>query len=148
MRFTGRLLVLELDVKRLVARHLGKTSERVPTNQLALLLDLLAKSEPMPDTIPPPAVELPEATKPKKERKGHGRSKLPEHLPRVEVEHRVPDGERACPSCGGERACIGAETSEVLDFVRRPSASSCTTARSSPAARARSTSRRRPRPTR
>lgn len=111
-----RNTVLELDVKRLVNRHLGKTSERVPSSQLALLLELLATSAPA-DAIPPPAVELPDATKPKKERKGHGRSKLPEHLPRVEEEHRVPDAERACPSCGGERATIGAETSEVLDFV-------------------------------
>ena len=46
----------------------------------------------------------------------HGRGKLPEHLPRVEVPHDLTDEQKKCPCCGEQRQCIGAETSEQLEF--------------------------------
>lgn len=114
-----RSTFLELEIGRLIRKHLGKTSERVSDAQLDLLRDLLGSgegeaSETAP-TLPPPEAELPEPKK--RPQKGHGRKPLPEHLPRVEVEHRVPDAERPCPHCGAERVCIGHETSEQLEYV-------------------------------
>jgi transposase len=47
----------------------------------------------------------------------HGRRKLPDHLPRVEVVHDLCDEQKKCPCCGGLRACIGSETSEQLEYV-------------------------------
>jgi transposase len=47
---------------------------------------------------------------------GHGRSPLPEHLPRRTVEHDLSAAERACPGCGHERVCIGVQTAEQLDY--------------------------------
>jgi transposase len=55
----------------------------------------------------------------------HGRSPLPEHLPRRTVEHDLADAEKPCPCCGRPRECIGTQTAEQLDydpaayFVRR-----------------------------
>lgn len=48
---------------------------------------------------------------------GHGRKPLPPHLRRERVELALGAAERACPECGDERARIGEEVSERLDFV-------------------------------
>ncbi len=47
---------------------------------------------------------------------GHGRAPLPDHLPRRAVEHDLTAAERARPCCGHERACIGVQTAEQLDY--------------------------------
>lgn len=47
----------------------------------------------------------------------HGRQKLPEHLPRIEIEHDLTGEAKKCPCCGVERAGIGSEVSEQLEFV-------------------------------
>jgi len=47
----------------------------------------------------------------------HGRRKLPEHLPRIEIVHDLSDEQKKCPCCGEARVCIGAETSEQLEYV-------------------------------
>lgn len=126
-RLRERNTQLELERMRLLRRHVGKTSERVSGEQLRLLFESVAaagersggeaaeSTEPA-DAAPlaPPEAKLPE-DKPKS--KGHGRRPLPEHLPRVVLPHRVPEEERACPSCGAERQCIGHDTSEVLEFI-------------------------------
>jgi transposase len=47
----------------------------------------------------------------------HGRGKLPEHLPRIEVVHDLTDEQKKCPCCGEDRLCIGSQTSEQLEYV-------------------------------
>jgi transposase len=47
----------------------------------------------------------------------HGRRKLPEHLPRIEVVHDLTDEQKKCPCCGEARVCIGSEVSEQLEYV-------------------------------
>lgn len=47
----------------------------------------------------------------------HGRAKLPEHLPRIEIEHDLTGEAKKCPCCGVERTRIGSEVSEQLEFV-------------------------------
>jgi transposase len=112
----GLLAQSELDRQRLLRKHLGKTSERVSDQQLSLLRELLG--EATPPEIAPPEVELPPRAPAKRRRtSGHGRSRLPAHLPREERIHRVPEAERACPHCGGERVCIGYEESETLERI-------------------------------
>jgi transposase len=49
-------------------------------------------------------------------RDDHGRSPLPEHLPRREVVHDLSEEEKPCPCCGQARVCIGAQTAEQLDL--------------------------------
>ena len=53
----------------------------------------------------------------KKQRKGHGRRPLPDHLPREEIIHELTDEERTCPCCGKLRKEIGSEVTEQLEFV-------------------------------
>jgi transposase len=49
-------------------------------------------------------------------RDDHGRSPLPDHLPRREVIHDLSEQEKCCPCCGQARVCIGAQTAEQLDL--------------------------------
>jgi hypothetical protein len=42
-------------------------------------------------------------------RSKHGRQKLPDHLPRLPIEHDLEESEKACPCCGQERQRIGQE---------------------------------------
>src|SRR4051794_35684559 len=51
---------------------------------------------------------------PGKRRDEHGRSALPEHLPRREVVHDLTEAEKLCPCCGTTRVCIGEQTAEQL----------------------------------
>jgi len=47
----------------------------------------------------------------------HGRQQLPDHLPRIEVEHDLADDEKPCPCCGEVRHRIGREVSEQLEYL-------------------------------
>lgn len=47
----------------------------------------------------------------------HGRQKLPDHLPRLPIEHDLSESEKACPCCGEQRRRIGQEKSEQLEHV-------------------------------
>jgi transposase len=111
---------LVVQVARLLRRHIGRTTERVSAAQLRLLF---AEIDPAPAELVtqelPPLPASGELSPPAqhKAHQGHGRRPLPEHLPREVVEHRVPEAERACPTCGKERTRIGHETSEELEFV-------------------------------
>lgn len=51
-----------------------------------------------------------------KPKRGHGRRRLPDHLPRERVVHDLPDAEKACPCCRSPRVRMGEETSEQLDY--------------------------------
>ncbi len=52
-----------------------------------------------------------------KNRHKHGRQQLPEHFPRIEIEHDLTDKEKACPCCGEIRHRIGQEVSEQLEHM-------------------------------
>ena len=47
----------------------------------------------------------------------HGRRPLPDHLPRIDIEHDLDDAEKACPACGQMRERIGQEVSEQLEYL-------------------------------
>jgi transposase len=47
---------------------------------------------------------------------GHGRQRLPEHLPRQPVVHDLTETEKLCPCCGRPREPIGEQVSEQLDY--------------------------------
>jgi transposase len=110
---------LELDVMRLLKKHLGKTSERVSDEQLAFLFELMPKEErPADALVPAPDVALAQdETSTTKKNGKHGRKPLPDALRRVDIEIPVPQAERPCAICGKERVCIGHETSERLQFI-------------------------------
>jgi transposase len=87
----------------------GPRGERFDPRQL-LLFGLLVPPLESPSSRLPPE-------KSKSSRHGHGRQKLPEHLPRLPIEHDLSESEKACPCCGEQRQRIGQETSEQLEHV-------------------------------
>jgi transposase len=67
----------------------------------------LAQQEALSDAEKPAAKKVP---------KTKGRKPLPPELPRVRVEHDVPEADKQC-RCGCARDVIGEETSEQLDII-------------------------------
>jgi transposase len=70
-----------------------------------------------PALTPPPVPEpvLQSQNPSPKKRKGHGRRPIPDHIPRRDVLHDVAQEERTC-GCGREKAKIGEDTAEQLDY--------------------------------
>lgn len=113
---------LELRLAQMLRQAYGRRSEKIDPRQLVLLLQALARA-PEPDgqaedILAKVALERRanrERDQPRT--KPTGRKPLPPHLPREEVVHRPPEGELTCPHCREARTCIGAERSEVLDWI-------------------------------
>ncbi len=103
---------LKAYLDRLLRDRFGPRSEKIDPSQLSLFAPEAqpeeAPSEPPPDE---PAVIVKQHAR----RDGRGR-KLPEDLPREEVEHDLSDAEKSCPCCGETRERIGSEKSEQLEF--------------------------------
>ena len=107
---TAKLAKLEHYVEQLVRARYGPRSEGLDPNQL-MLFDA-AIEEQRPGSQPArPAVRVKEHA-----RRGGGRQELPEHLERKVVEHDLAEDEKQCPGCGSERARIGWEESEQLEY--------------------------------
>jgi transposase len=101
---------LKLQIARLRRSQFGQSSERLDAElaQLTLALEELEagkgerRRDRAEDAPPPEAAEKP------------ARRPLPEHLPRVVVEHAAAC---ACPRCGGVLRRFGEDVTEVLDYV-------------------------------
>jgi transposase len=105
-------------IAAILRRFYGPRSERFDPHQLLLFGQQveqvgadLANSAAEFDAEPEPVVRR------KKNRHKHGRSPLPAHLPRIEIEHDLADAEKPCPCCGEIRARIGQEVSEQLEYL-------------------------------
>jgi transposase len=103
------------EMNAILRRFYGPHSERFDATQL--LLFGLAVAEQVPVDGKVVEAESGEKLKTRKIRHKHGRGKLPEHLPRIEVVHDLPDEQKKCPCCGEQRVCIGSEVSEQLEFA-------------------------------
>lgn len=101
---------LRFIVQRLQRSHFGRQSERINGDQLALGLEDLdadiAQAEARLPAVAPSARD----TEPKPRR-----PRLPDHLPREDVELDID--RRACPCCGRALHAIGETVSEMLDYV-------------------------------
>lgn len=87
----------------------GPRSEKLSTDQLLLsFAAMLTPKPPEPAPTPAPAAEAP--------KNGHGRRRLPSHLPRERVVHDVGSDEKKCRGCGTLLQEIGREASEQLDY--------------------------------
>lgn len=108
---------MQHQLKQLLHRLYGRSSEKVDPNQLALFAEMLQQlqsSETQP--APTPVVPTPAPTG-KPSSNGHGRRRLPADLPRERKVIDLPDNEKPCPLCGEMRETIGEEVSEKLDYV-------------------------------
>ena len=111
-----RIDLLEEQIRLLKQKRFGTSSEK--SDQQVELFDeaelgdaeaqLLAQEED--ESV---AAESTTTSAPKAKR---GRKPLPADLPRIRIEHDLPDADKVC-TCGCRRECIGEETSEQLDII-------------------------------
>ena len=111
-----RIDLLEEQIRLLKQKRFGTSSEK--SDQQVELFDeaelgdaeaqLLAQEENKPVATEPTAASAPKTKR--------GRKPLPAELPRVRIEHDLPDADKVC-TCGCMRECIGEEISEQLDII-------------------------------
>ncbi len=107
----ARVDQLEEEKRRLLARQYGPSSEKAPSTQMRLF------NEPEALAAQEAAAEAEEPiTVPEHQRRRSHRKPLPDHLPRVELEHDLPDAEKVC-GCGCQLSRIGEVLSEQLDII-------------------------------
>ena len=112
--------VQKLEIERLqeqlrLARHkrFGASSEKTPADQLGLFNEAEITS-----TAPDDGGDDTEITVPEHKRAKGGRKPLPDNLPRVRVEHDIPDADKLCPCGSGKlRPKIGEVITEQADIV-------------------------------
>ena len=117
----GHLIAkLQHQLEQLLRQRYGRKTETIDPAQLLLFArEILAAGEtttpepsPPSETPPTPA----EANPPKKN--GHGRKRIPAHLPRKPELHDVSADKLPCPDCGILRTRIGQEIREQLETMR------------------------------
>ena len=107
---------VEATTAALLRRFYGPKNETFDPRQLLLFGERI-------DQLPLDEASLAEeageevVTRRVKKRHQHGRNPLPEHLPRIEIEHDLPEIEKPCPHCGELRCRIGQEISEQLEYL-------------------------------
>jgi transposase len=87
----------------------GPRAERFDPRQL-LLFGLLV---PRIESLSPASTSRSKSPN----RSKHGRQRLPDHLPRLSIEHDLDESEKACPCCGEQRQRIGREKNEQLEHL-------------------------------
>jgi len=94
---------LEQRLDQLLRRLYGPRSEKIvgPT-----LFDAFT---PPAESAPPTQCPEPESEPAVKKKRGHGRRRLPEDLPRQRIVHDLSDAEKLCPCCQTPRVLIGEE---------------------------------------
>jgi transposase len=104
---------VQAAVAAILRRYYGPRSEKFDPRQL-LLFGQVIDQLPLDEASIAEEAGEPLVTRRVKRRHNHGRSPLPEHLERIEIEHDLAD--KACPACGHERCRIGVEVSEQLEY--------------------------------
>jgi transposase len=108
-----RIAILEEQLRLLMHKRFGASSEKASLDQLGLFNEAEATAEQLSETS---AADDTETTVPEHKRKKPGRRPLSADLPRVVIEHDLPEDQKVCP-CGCHKKRIGQETSEQLDII-------------------------------
>jgi transposase len=106
---------LQHQLKNLLRRAYGRSSEKLDPNQLALFEKMLAE---LANAVPPALAPESAATQvtPPAKTNGHGRRQLPPELERRPVVIDLPEDQKPCPCCQAMRDHMGDEITEKLDF--------------------------------
>lgn len=108
----ARIQFLEEQVLLFKHRQFGKSSEK-STQQTELFDEVECERDvSASETAEPVKVDHDGSKKKAKS----GRKPLPNTLPRIRIEHDVPEHEKAC-ECGCQKTVIGEDTSEQLDII-------------------------------
>lgn len=100
----------------LLKRFYGPKNERCDPRQLLLFGERIDQLPLDESSITAEAGEE-MVTRRLKQKQAHGRSPLPEHLLRIDIEHDLAEAEQPCPHCGEVRCEIGQEISEQLEYL-------------------------------
>lgn len=102
-------------IEAILRRFYGPKNERFDPRQTLLFREQV---EELPLDEPSIAEEAGQelTTRRVTKKHKHGRNPLPDHLPRIEIEHDLKDEEKPCPCCGELRVRIGQEVSEQLEY--------------------------------
>jgi transposase len=103
-------------IDAILRRFYGPKSERFDPRQL-LLFGLRVDAMPLDEASIEEESGEPLVTRRARNRHKHGRQQLPDHLPRIEIEHDLADDEKPCPCCGEVRQRMGQEVSEQLEYL-------------------------------
>jgi transposase len=107
---------VEATTAALLRRFYGPKNETFDPRQLLLFGERIDQLQLPESGIEAEAGESLITRRPR-QRHPHGRSPLPEHLPRIEIEHDLAEQEKPCPGCGQARCRIGQEISEQLEYL-------------------------------
>lgn len=107
----AQIAVLNEQLKQLLKKRFGSSSEKVSQDQLGLFNEA-------EETL---SAELPEDTE-TTQVKPHTRARkprvsIPDNFPREDILHDIPDSEKICPHDGTALSVIGSEDHEQLDIV-------------------------------
>lgn len=99
-------------VQQLLEQIYGRRSEKIDPAQLLLFVE-----QALAASAPAQAEPEPERHETGPSKRGHGRRKPPAELPRLPIEHPVPDSEKVCVQCGRDKKRIGQDVSEQLEYA-------------------------------
>lgn len=113
----AELAKVKARLAELLRSHYGRSSEKLDESQLKLWLE--ERAQPSELSTDAPAIQQPEPSPRKnsttKPASGHGRSRLPDELPR-DIECPQLEAERLVCACGRCLQKIGEDVSEQLDY--------------------------------
>ena len=106
----ARIEQLQEQVRLLLARRFGASSEKLPDGQLGLFNEAEAEADEEPEADAGTEVAAHRRARP-------ARAPLPDTLERVDIEHELAESERICPHHGVELERFAEVVSEQLHIV-------------------------------
>jgi len=112
-RYKFQVLTLTEQLNLALARRYAASSEKLSPDQICLFDEAESDSDAAADT----EADDDEITIAAHKRKKRGRKPIPDHLPRIDVIHELPESARRCEHDGRLLSEIGEVISEQLDII-------------------------------
>jgi len=116
-RYKVQVLTLTEQLNLALARRYAASSEKLSPDQICLFDEAELEGEAELHSVADASGDDDAVTVAAHQRKKRGRKPLPEHLPRVDVIHELPESERHCDHDGKLLTEIGEVISEQLDII-------------------------------
>lgn len=116
-RYKAQVLTLTEQLNLALARRYAASSEKCSPDQIRLFDEAELNSTVELEAVDDASSDDDEITVAAHQRKKRGRKPIPDHLPRIDVLHEIPESERRCDHDGRLLTEIGEVISEQLDIV-------------------------------
>jgi len=116
-RYKVQVLTLTEQLNLALARRYAASSEKLSPDQISLFDEAELDGEAEADSVVDVSIDDDDITVAAHKRKKRGRKPLPDHLPRIEIIHELPESERHCDHDGRRLTEIGEVISEQLDII-------------------------------